>query len=617
MSDMLQIAQSGALAYSRALDIVADNVANVSTPGYVRRNASLATAPAGGAVGPLERDPVGGNGVRMDAVGRAIDALQTDTLRRAEGDVAALDTAQRWLRATQSTLTGPSSIDGPYTAFVDSLSALTADPTDPGLRQIFLLSADGLADRFNSAAAELQDLQSNLRAEAQNEAQNLTALAQNLAALNGQLRRATDGGAARATLLDQQDRILAEMATITAIDVQYDHFGQALVRLPDAGGPTLVDGQTAQHARITQTGAGFELRIGRAGADELAPTPGGVFAGLSTAAQKIAEAQTRLDDLASQLANDFNAAHQNGVDLNGNDGGALFSTTLPQVTGDAANAGNARVTAVLAPGAALQDSRLIFDGSDWTLANAGGSVTGPLPLTLDGLTVEAAGAGITGDVYRISATRQAAALTVDPLNTDQLALATRWNIEPSQLNTGSATLEVKLDASATTTGTPPFTVSVLADGSLALFDSIDPTTPIAAAAAGDWLMGDGFTVRLNGDAAAGDSFEVLRAGAGEGSNGNARALLALRDLAGTSGTFGDALDSLRSTITTGVAETSRRLELATARRDGAAEALQRKSGVDLNTEAAEMLRLQQAFQANARVIQASREIFDTILSATR
>ena len=47
--------------------------------------------------------------------------------------------------------------------------------------------------------------------------------------------------------------------------------------------------------------------------------------------------------------------------------------------------------------------------------------------------------------------------------------------------------------------------------------------------------------------------------------------------------------------------------------DSAQLALSQETGVDLDQEAANLLRFQQAFQANGRVIQAAADVFDTIL----
>ncbi|MFQ3664291.1 MAG: hypothetical protein SNJ69_18105, partial [Chloroflexaceae bacterium] len=73
-----------------ALEAVADNVANAATPGYVRRVPNLGTTPGGGALSPLERDLLTGNGVQLAGLARATDLLRADSLRRAEGDVLAL-----------------------------------------------------------------------------------------------------------------------------------------------------------------------------------------------------------------------------------------------------------------------------------------------------------------------------------------------------------------------------------------------------------------------------------------------------------------------------------------------------------------------------------------------
>jgi flagellar hook-associated protein 1 FlgK len=75
MSDLLGIAQSGVRAYARALETVADNVANAATPGHVRRTTDLAAAGTGIASGPLDLDPPGGNGVRIEGIRRAADLL--------------------------------------------------------------------------------------------------------------------------------------------------------------------------------------------------------------------------------------------------------------------------------------------------------------------------------------------------------------------------------------------------------------------------------------------------------------------------------------------------------------------------------------------------------------
>lgn len=616
MSDMLAIGQSGVRAYARALDTLADNVANAATPGHVRRTAELSPANQGGGKGPLELDPGGGSGVRLTAIGRAIDLLQLDTLRRAEADVAALDSSNRWLASVEAAVTGPNALDRPLNGLFGALSDLANDPTNLAIRETVLAAADALADQFNRSAADLARLDQDLRAEANIETRTLNDLSQALADINGRMRRASGGSSAAAALADERDRTLARIASITSIDVRLDGKGQAMVRIPDSGGPLLVAASDAVSARVVPSSTGLELRLGPSGADEPATLVSGSLAGLSAARSRIAETRTRLDSLAERIATDFNRAHNQGVDETGADGRDLFDTLRPLVTAARANGGTARIDSSLADGATILPMTLVFDGTDWTLArdDLGGSVTGSLPLTLDGLSVDGPGTPRAGDVFHIDSAGGAAAIRLRPLTASQLAAAQRWVSDPAPANVGSGRLELQTSPALLPAATPPFTLASSA-GVLTLSDSLG--TVLGTGVAGDWIAGDSFSVRVTGTPVDLDSFAISRNTAASGGNGNAVALLAVRDGSGPSGTPGEQADALVSTIAVAHAAGLDRFAIARESRNQAAEALTLTSGVDLDTEAAEMLRLQQAYNANARVLQAAREIFETLLASSR
>jgi flagellar hook-associated protein 1 FlgK len=614
MSDMLAIGQSGVRAYARALDLVADNVANAATPGHVRRTATLSPVNAGGGKGPLELDPGGGSGVRLTAVSRAVDLLQMDTLRRAEGDVAALDVSARWLTSIEAAITGPNALDAPLNALFGAVSDLAGDPTNLAVRETLLARADALAGQFNRNAADLARLDEDLLAEAAIEGATMNDLSQALADVNGRLRRSGSGTAASAALADERDRLLARLGSLGTLDVTLDPLGQAEVRIPDAGGPLLVSGSDARSVRVIPSATGLELRVGPTGTDEPAPLLSGSIAGLSDARVQLTEARGRIDALATRIAEDFNTAHMQGVDDSGADGGALFETTLPLARPARANGGTARIDVSLADGAAVTAMTLGFDGTDWTLSrdDDGDSVSGPLPLTLDGHSVGGAGSARAGDQFRIEDAGGAAAIRLRPLDAGRIAPAQRWIAEPASANTGSAALELRPSASLPSPATPPFTLSH-AGGLLTLTDSLGAV--LGTGVPGGWIEGDGVSVRLTGAAADGDSFAIERNGAKSGANGNALALLALRDSGAT--TPGAEADALVSRVAVAAASRQQRFEIARENRNQAAEALSLASGVDLNSEATDMLRLQQAYGANARIIQAAREIFETLLQSSR
>lgn len=622
MSDLLGLALSGVRATRIALEQIGDNVANAATPGHVRRTVQMGSILPPAALSPFERDKVGAGGVEVRGIVRAADLIRQDSLRRTEGDLAMLNAAERWLSLTQATLTGAASLAGPIGEMFASLGDLVSDPASTAVRATFLSRADALAQRFNASADSLERLERDLKADADIEATRLTSLARALADVNLQLRRSTPGGGAAAGLADRRDKLLNELAGIVTIDVRIGEKGVVDVRVGDAAGPLLVEGPRSVAARaIRAADGGFELRLGPQGQDEGAPVLGGTIAGLSVARQLLTQASQRLDDLADRIAEEFNAVHQNGVDDFGNDGQPLFATLTMRVTAAAGNGGTARVRADLADGAAPGPLRLSYNAAanEWTLAREDNSdfVTGAPPLTLDGVTVEVSGLARGGDVFTLEARAGAAGIALRPIAPAEIAAAPRWLADAAAGNQGVGVPEIRrgplLDPPPVPPLVEPLMVRALAGGLLELVDADDVV--IASGQIGQWLQGDGFEIRVTGLPAEGDQFRIRLTEPGQGGNGNAVLMLALRDAAGPLGTFEDTHDRLVAGIAVPLAETRIREDAARGNRDAAAEALAQASGVDLNREAAEMLLYQQAYTANARIIQTARETFAALLQA--
>jgi flagellar hook-associated protein 1 FlgK len=619
MSNLLGIALTGVRAYQGALETVADNVANAATPGYVRRVPSLTSTPAGGSLSPLERDLLTGSGVQLTGITRAADLLRQDSLRRTEGDVAALQSSTRWLSTIENALTGPASLAGPMADFFGAAADLAADPAAIAVRATFLARADTVAERFNASATTLDRIRSDMDAEARVEVQRLNALAVGIREVNAQLRRATPGGSAAAVLADERDRLLTELATIVSIDVAFGERGVVTVRIPDGGGPVLVDRLDVNPARLDPSPeGGYRLRLGTAGDDVPATILGGSLAGLSLARQQLAQTKARLDGLADRFAEEINLVHGSGVDLRGEAGEPLFGTVIVRARAATANAGDARINAQLADGANPPPLRLSYNAvtQEWTLARAdlSDSIAGAFPLSLDGVTVDGFGNPRDGDVFTLSALGGAAGIHVRPLEPADVAAGPAFVADAAADNLGTGRVDLGGGPALDPPAAPPFALTVLAGGMVELRDADDLL--LASGLVGDWLAADGVSVRLTGAARDGDVFRILPNSFGGGS-ANAVRLAELRSLGGPAGTIEEANDRLVTGISVPLNTALSRLDVARGARDAAAEALDFVSGVDLNREAAEMLRFQQAYQANARIIQTSREIFEAILAAGR
>ena len=148
-SDLMSIARSGLQAARIGLDVTAQNIANASTDGYVRRSVSLSeVASTGGAyrIGDLSL-----SGVRLDGITRNADAFRQAEVRRTGSDVARATAEVSGLRNVESAIEQ----SGVYIAIVGfeaSLQRLTQDPADTSLRASAIEKARTMVGTFQIAA---------------------------------------------------------------------------------------------------------------------------------------------------------------------------------------------------------------------------------------------------------------------------------------------------------------------------------------------------------------------------------------------------------------------------------------------------------------------------------
>jgi flagellar hook-associated protein 1 FlgK len=323
MSDLLAIGASGIKAYSRALSVVGDNIANAQADGYVRRTVRLEEAAAAGDI-VLSRNSIRPGGVSAAGVTRELDQWLVDDARIASGEAARQSTRLNWISVTESALdNGGEGISGSVTAIFATADQLSANPNDAALRLQFLSNVADSASTFRRIATALGSAANGVAAEAQTVVAQLNTDLSALSRINDGLRRARAGSTNEATLLDERDRLAGHVATAMDVEISYDARNAAIVRTPS--GETLVDGDTIATVTLAVSAGGL-LSFGLAPATLLQPASG-QLAGLADASAHIASQRTRLDSLAAQLRNTLNAAHQAGIDANGNPGAALLEFT--------------------------------------------------------------------------------------------------------------------------------------------------------------------------------------------------------------------------------------------------------------------------------------------------
>ena len=621
---LLNVGARALLANQIALQTTGNNIANANTVGYSRQTAVMSQVP-----GQYTGSGYIGKGVEVSTIERAhSDFLTTQAAQAAS--VSSMDsTRANQLSSLEDIFTGGASgLGASVTDMLNSLSDVASTPTDITARNVVLTRADEMAARFRDAQSRLDDLQQGVKSQLGNAVTTINSLATRVAALNQQIARSQGGGQAPNDLLDQRDQAMRDLnhqvqtTTVAADDGTMSVF---------IGSQPLVLGSSAAPLSLTTGADGTQaLTLTRANASSTIQGEtlgGGAVAGLLRFQNTdLAEARNLLGRMATTITSAVNAQHKLGVDLDGNAGGNFFQPiAVPDAVPATANTGNATVGAtVTAPsalaassyqlnfgaGGSLQVTRL----SDGKISN----FTGPLPVQVDGLTI-AVGTGTAnaGDSFTLKPYAAAAAQVATAITSPRaLAAASPIEARAGTTNTGNVTVSAlaPAKADANMTGTVTLTFNAAGTFDVAGTGTGNPTG--VAYTAGQPISFNGWNLTLKGTPKPGDTITVQAATPGYSNlnAGNATAMLGLRDATVFDGApLSDGYASLMATV--GVRSQSAQYAAGISNSIATNLETSRTSvaGVNLDEEAANLLKYQQAYQASAKMIQIAQSIFDTLL----
>jgi flagellar hook-associated protein 1 FlgK len=629
MADLLHIGSRALLAAQGTLNTVSHNIANANTAGYSRQESVLSTAG-----GIYTGAGFFGRGVDLTTVRRQYDQFLTSAVQSTSA-LSAADAARAQGLEALDAVFGDSElgIGASLDAFFAAAGDLANRPADLSARQVFLSRAAQLAERIDRVGGQIASLANEADARLVLDARTVNTKLDEIRVLNQRIAQGT--GHAPNDLLDQRDAALQSLNGLMAVKAVPQDDG-TLSLFTVAGAPLLVGSQQSKLEAVADPAdpSRHALRLVTGPQSQWldqAALGGGSLAGtLRLRDDDLAAALNQVGRMAVAVSSAFNNQQALGVDANGNPGAALFTVPAPTSTPDAGNTSAIAVTAAVADPAALQasDYEVRWDGSNYSIRRMADGMTSSsaaLPATLDGLVFNASGAPAAGDRWLVRPLAGAATqMGVRPVTPRELATAMASTIEPAVGNRGSASAAgfsvVRASADnklpvTITFNTPPTTYNVtgLAGGDLTNV-AYTPGQRVPAAPA-DY---NGWTVVLDGAPAAGDSFSVKPVATPSADNRNALALaqLARQGLVGGS-TLNEGYASLVADVGNRVQSGQAAAEVSSQLESEAVARQQNVAGVNLDEEAADLLRFQQAYQACARIIQASQSIFDSLLDATR
>ncbi|OXX50882.1 flagellar hook-associated protein FlgK [Vibrio sp. V12_P9A6T4] len=619
-SDLLNLGTQSVLTAQRQLSTTGHNISNVNTEGYSRQSVIQGTNTPRQYGGETY-----GMGVHVEKVRRSWDQfavnelnLSTTSFSFKRDDEENLDMLSKLLSSVAS-----KKIPENLNEWFDAIKTLADSPNDVGARKVVLEKADLITQNMN-------DFHENIRRQSDATNKGLDVAVERINQLALELRdlqrlmMRTPGP--HNDLMDQHEKLVAELSEYTKVTVTPRKNAEGF-NIHIGSGHTLVSGTEASQMKMVDGYPDVSQRrlamIEGKGIKTITTEDiGGKLSALFTMRDKhIPYLMDELGRMATSFSYEVNKLQLQGLDLRGNVGRALFTDVNSEVNARsrAIIAGNSKadMAVYIEDTSALKSGEysLQYNGSNYTvLKPTGERVNVPVvgsSLFLDGMRVEIRNAPQAGERILLRPTRNGAAIMKMATN-DPTAIAAQSYEASTTFAQGQAKFNIlsagglrEFEVVISPTG-DQFAVTDTKGNVLLEPQAYPPSNSITVL---------GTTFELTAGALPNDKFTANLVPS-EGDNGNLRKMQQIqteKKLNGGETTVLGVYHDLNTDFGLQLATASRLSDVARLEKESAQERIASISGVNLDEEAANMMKFQQAYMASSRIMQVANDTFNTIL----
>jgi flagellar hook-associated protein 1 len=617
LSQALSAALAGVNTTQKSLSVIAGNVANANTPGYVEESADQ-TAVASGALA--------GTSVDFAGINRNLNTLLQSQLWTETSGASYADLAAQYYQQLQPIYGTPgssSSFDAIYTGFTNAVQALAANPSAATAQNAVIGAAQTVTQSLNAMTGTIQQLRTQAEQGIAGAVTTANNLLQQIAQINGKLEGTTQLDSAAATLEDQRDQDvtqLAQLMNVTVVqnpDNQVSLFtgtGQQLVGAAQASQLSFDDAGTLSATSLwsadpSQDGAGTITLTAPGGTTSDLIASGAIRSGQLAALIQmrdttLPQAQNQLDEFANQMAQALSNVTTSGT----------------AVTAGAQSGFKVDISGVL-PGNSVQLTYTDATNTAHTITivslGAGGSL--PLQNSPANPNNQTIGIDFSGGINAVVSQLNAAFGSALQFANAGGAL--------QALNAGPTITVNALSATATAT--------TLASGNAQVPLFTDGGNPITGAISARGSQTTGLAARITvNPALVGTPASLVAYAAGTAAGDPTRPDFILQQLTAATPTYaattgiGSAQAPFSGTLGNYLSQViSQQSQAANAAsnlqqgQDTVLNALQQRvndqSGVNIDTEMSNLIALQNAYSANARVMTTVQQLLATLMQAVQ
>jgi len=653
--NLYQTGVSGLLAAQQQLATTGHNIANVNTEGYNRQRADQNAS-----LGQVEGPNYIGTGTYIQDITRIYNQFSYKEQLSNQSNLSNADAMHASMNQLNEVMSSSgAALNTSIDQFYQTINSIADNPSDSGLRSIALNQAGIISSDFNSLNDNLDQLEKSANGEIVQIASQISEISLEIAKINDQILQGQNIGNSGQPndLLDKRDMLVNELGKYTTVNTIEDANGIMTVMIGQ--GSTLVAGITPLTVEV-QAGDPDPLKtqLRLVSPNSTVALNGGSIGGALEAKfefrdQQLTNVRNDINRLAMAISSSLNASQADGLDLNAQQGSNFFTdintTALQQsrVLSPSTNTGTLTAQVNITDVSLVPSSEfeIRFDGANYQMKNmADGTVTnlgapgaGTYATAYGFEFIETAGAPATDDSFIIRPTENSAAFMKVALSDGSgIAASSAVEVTPSDNNISSGTVEVvnmldpvnaraampmRIDVLESPPGTFNYTFTDNLGVTSAPIAYTPPSQmvnlpPLPAAAL--------FTVEIAGtpSGAAPNAPEQFFIGDafGLGNGNNAVAMAKTQEAATINGgqeTFTQSLAITTSSVGSKAKSAELVADTAQALYTQAYNRNQETSGVNLDEEAANLLKFQQAYQASSQIISVANTIFDTLLAAAR
>ncbi|MDA8374834.1 MAG: flagellar hook-associated protein FlgK [Actinomycetota bacterium] len=307
MSGSYSIALSGINAAQTGLDVVSQNIANASTPGYLAEQVNL---------NPLvDQASQTGDGVTVASVSAVSSQIANNALIAATGTQDYAKSLSQSLGQVQSAVNEPSSmgIAEQLSSFWNAFDQVANNPTQLAPRQQLIAQAQTLASSFNQRAADYVQIYNATTAQIQGSLTTVNSQLQQVAQLNQEILAA--GPNPSASVESARNQLVQSLAGELGVTVQSQTDGSINLL---AGGIMLVQGNVASKLDLSAPTAppipsSTPVQVVVSGSGSAVPVTSGSIGGLMQVTNDYLPSYAlALDQQATQLAQQVNSQLTSG-----------------------------------------------------------------------------------------------------------------------------------------------------------------------------------------------------------------------------------------------------------------------------------------------------------------